>query len=417
MLARDAVDVDIENDTSAWRTSVLALADILRLKSCASGESLEDDLVISRRAAWIKVGDGRSASVGIQGIVAVLSKMVDATQRLQTQFARIREEFVCLDDGEAEEFFGGRGPLGVASDPSFRAGAAAESCQSTESELSKGCTTLGQVSSVWVELPDPVPIAMTLQNAVVVLCESLSLASLLDAYRQAAVIRARATIEVGSMVTKVRKPQEYTSLDQMEFEIRHGCSFGMWRPLCRRIGLKAPRDLLRPPTHDRLQVWDAACARAERLMRTLQRRHHYFSSSCREELAVLDCIFHAFDKLTGMFARLQEEIICMNKTGVDAFPAILLSAATVQMSALEWKCKILAKPDTSDFSSATLLKMDVGPFTDFLEETLAVGDTLETYIVRLAQKRDCAVDFLKATAESAGWLQWRGNSAIRNGGA
>jgi len=65
----------------------------------------------------------------------------------------------------------------------------------------------------------------------------------------------------------------------------------------------------------------------------------------------LDNIFHGLDELTSNFARLHEEMGCLDESECDEHAndtedpvVVLLAAATVQRSALDWKCKLLQAP-------------------------------------------------------------------------
>lgn len=439
MLADSSVAVTRGTGASqVMQVHALGLAETLRQTRSLSED--EDANVIVRRTIWASAGNAHSAGSGIETVAKVLSSLVDELEALQHRLSRLHEELLCLDDGNAAELFGGSGPLGQRSHKHRALGAsdnaatsslqAADACRLAASQAQRSASALGHANSVWVELPDPVAVAATLEASAEAVERFCNMEQVLTAQRHAAVARAKAAIEIDPLIRSItRDKDDVQSLrhdgNPQEDSPTHGCSwFGMWaRTLHDTLhDVKKSTELADAHT----VVWASMRGPVEDLTQQLRRHYFYVPSSCNAP-EVLDCIFNAFDKLTEKSARLHEEMSCLDKEDImecnvselgDPVP-MLLTAASLQKRALDWKSKFVITPDGSTAKSlgVTGKKVSVGPFLEFLEETSAVGDVLDAHIGALMKHREMIVDSLKASAEVSAWTASPVHIDIRSGGA
>jgi hypothetical protein len=271
----------------------------------------------------------------------------------QQQLTRLHEEFVCLDDGKAEDLFGGPGPLGACKCVADRADEAAEACATIVAEARQCCESLGLASSVWVELPDPAATAVTLEKVAEAMLFFSIQVELLASQRMAAVVRAKAAIESRTLVDSQLHGRDepdhvLRESDMLDDSHWQGCSWmGLWNRTLQDI------DRGTQP-QEQTEYWASARAAVEDLLRQLRRHYFYVPSAMCHPLwapAVLDHVFQAFDRLTFEVAHLHEEMTCLSKdsTGFGNFTSenpvvVLLAAAGIQKDALEWKCKLMLKP-------------------------------------------------------------------------
>lgn len=141
------------------------------------------------RFVWLAAGGGDEggAGHGLARAATALTEVESALQELRLRFQKLQEDFVCLDDGDAEKLFGAHGELCSAAALAERS---AQNCK-------RVAVALTQPLPQWLSsLPDPEPIAASLEAGASAIVQFLNLASELAARRQAAVARAKAAVEV-----------------------------------------------------------------------------------------------------------------------------------------------------------------------------------------------------------------------------
>jgi hypothetical protein len=391
------------------QTRALELAAILRRSYGVSHDSTDDDVVL-RRAAWLAAGKGQAAAQGIEATVTVLSDLASVFEELQHRFLRLHEEFLCLDDDNVTALFRGPGPLGASNAAATRAALASQACAQALSRVRQCSEALGHVSSVWVELPDPVSSAAVLEESAEAIKHFQGVADVLAAQRQAAIARAKAAIESGAFASSYSEEEDLvdTSADDENEKRQEWSLFGMWSSAVHDIEMGYRYNAQSP-------VWVHTQKSLEITINQLRRHYFHVPSSCNAP-HTLDEIFHAFDELTHTLSRLYEEVMCFDvdadvlfsNDGTESPLTVILAAADIQKRALEWKCKFLAKPTAAQFQLLHLStkKISVAPFLSFLEQACIVGEALDAQIVDLANHRLNLVESLKVSTEVSGYTSW-----------
>jgi len=338
----------------------------------------------------------------------VLCGIANALDTLQQQLSRLHEELLCLDDGVAADLLGGLGPKNAAKS----AGEAAKACALASSDAQDCKAMLGQVSSVWVELPDPMVIAVAFVSCANSIGHFRGLVDLHTAQRQAAVTRAKVAIESRAFVEFTARKSELDSSSDTscpwERSPSHGWSLcGLWS--------RTLRDIERgTQPQDQAIMWVGTRASVEDLLQQLRRHYFHVPSAVCHPLwapAVLDCVFHTFDELTAHLARLYEDVNCLDRdddmelgSGAPEHSiAALLVAASIQRQALEFKCKLLATAKRGRVAGVIAKKVSIGPIVSFLGEVVAVGDAMDAHIAALEKHRKLSVEDLKASTEASAW--------------
>lgn len=171
------------------------------------------------------------------------------------------------------------------------------------------------------------------------------------------------------------------------------------------------------------ETWPSTRARAKELGRKLLWYRNIPSSV--GAVAVLDDLFVHLDALAGSLARLHEELLCLSDgaaaeagegegDGETEVPALLLFAASMQSSALDWKSTLLnSSADRSVQGIATTAAAVTKPrhrswetpaarLSGFLDRAVIAGDCLDARCVLLAAQRNLEVERLKMCIEASG---------------
>jgi len=402
----------------------------LRSRAATATASLADDEagVIIRCSVWVAVGGGGVPRHGLAHAAAALRGVEHALAELQRRLQRLREEFVCLDDGEAEALFGGWGTL---EDAASLAERAACECSGEAEAAGRCCSALSCDSSVWVELPDPEAAAASLEAGSEAIQKFSESVQWLAAHRQAYIARAKAAMDVQegagpafACTRPVRtcpgSPCGARSLAPklVGNDATHGpaprrpllggsCAWwGLLGPAARLVTQATAPSCVRSGQE---VAWAGTRLAAEGLARKLRWRCQV-PAACGVP-GVLDALFQELDGFAARVARLHEELACLGDSAAEAappdadgsegLPALLLAAATLQQAALSWKCRLLAPPEAYPIARAAA-RHQAAELSDFLEEAVAVGDALESRLLQLVARRCAAVSSLKVATEVAG---------------
>jgi hypothetical protein len=389
-------------DGETWHAQESQVAATLRRLSSERRMTSEDDDVVVRHAIWAALGGGSTASRGIQRAAMVLSGLATELEEISKRLSRLQEEFACLDDGSTAKLFGGPGPLGLCTEAGICAADTAVACALAASEARKSLTSLGLSSSVWVELPDPTAILAAIDRGAEAVGNLSGIAEVISAKRQAAVARAKAAIEANGLRKCAANPPDDPQGVPLHVSL---APWSLWSRTLEEIENGTRHT---PQT----SVWLGLRDSIEDMLQRLHRHYFHVPSSC-DAPAVLDSIFQGLDQLTESLARLLEELSCVDKCDIeldlfisDSPVVVLLSAVSVQEQTVEWKCKFLSASSNTHTKglSRTACKVPVGPFIEFLEEVVVVGNALDAHIAALAERRDTTVEALKSATETSAWL-------------
>eukprot|EP00439_Symbiodinium_sp_Y106_P031844 s3363_g3.t2 len=297
------------------------------------------------------------AASGVAVAAEVLGQAMVAMSRMQDRFDRLNVAFQDLErNGGMASAFNGERPVAV--DSAARASEAtvqaAECCFAALKAL--------PVSTVWVELPDPISTADALEAAAAILKSGRLQLAELEAFQVVTLNR----IEAQAKSASYRSGPADFPVTGSPFTMAI-TEFPCGPKLCSASGT---------------YLW----SEARGLLKAFAAAHQIdreFGAS------ILSEVFHVFDDLIDGLARILEELICLESETDSMCPA-LLGAAQVQKDLLEWKLTLL----DDEISQTQQCKL-----MEFVEVVLAVGDALQAAIAQLRRRRQQVVEGMKASIE------------------
>ncbi|CAE7649078.1 unnamed protein product [Symbiodinium sp. CCMP2592] len=306
--------------TSADFVMSQRLQSLFRLASGGDTASLDSQRL--RWNLWATLSPNRNSPEGLAILAAVLLQIRESLLELDKVFMRLHEEFVCLEDTDAEVLFSATGETQAAAS---RAKQISEKCRRSQE-------TLGLPSSSWFDhLPNPVSVVSDLESREQALLEFQSAVTKLTSQRRVLVARVKAAVEARAATEAVSAASLLA--DALRPDTR--LDFPLVTELCERA------------TSDPAELAEVVDALSCILDESVQLQQRLKALTVTNELMYDDAARQAFAQKPGFSSALMHPISSIPS---DTCPSIAydLAAANVQLLTTEIARRISAETNVSN---------------------------------------------------------------------